>query len=139
MELSSTSNPVEDMCATVSKFQSARIGDPWPTDKHVASWLGLCPENHIRVGTVRSTGSRRVPHRASRAWRMAAHSLRTSPSALGALPRRLRRTLGPAQATTATAHTLAKMLSPLLQETAPYRARSAEEYRHQDHARQLRQ
>src|SRR3989442_1734275 len=26
MELSSTSNPVEDMCATVSKFQSARIG-----------------------------------------------------------------------------------------------------------------
>jgi hypothetical protein len=27
MELSSTSNPVEDMCATVSKFQSARIGD----------------------------------------------------------------------------------------------------------------
>ena len=27
MEPSSTSNPVEDMCATVSKFQSARIGD----------------------------------------------------------------------------------------------------------------
>src|SRR5712691_1571459 len=112
---------------------------PWPTDKHVASWLGLCPENHIRGGTVRSTGRRRVHNRARRAWRMAAHSLRTSPSALGALPRRLRRTLGPAQATTATAHTLAKMLSPLLQETAPDRARSAEEYRHKDHARQLRQ
>jgi hypothetical protein len=27
LELSSTSNPVEDMCAIVSKFQSAKIGD----------------------------------------------------------------------------------------------------------------
>ncbi len=103
------------------------------------SWLGLCPENHIRGGTVRSTGSRRVHNRTSRALRMAAHSLRTSPSDLGAFPRRMRRTLGPAKATTATAHTLAKMLSPMLTETAPYRARSAEDYRHKDHARQLRQ
>jgi hypothetical protein len=29
LELSSTSNPVEDMCAIVSKFQSAKIGDEW--------------------------------------------------------------------------------------------------------------
>lgn len=111
----------------------------WPTDKHFASWLGLCPDHHISGGTVLSTGSRRVHNRASRAWRMAAQSLRTSPSSLGALHRRMRSTLGPAKATTATAHKLAKILSHMLKEKAPYRARSAEDYLHKDHERQLRQ
>jgi hypothetical protein len=57
----------------------------WPTDTQCASWLGLCPDNQIRGGTVLATGRRRVQNRASRALRMAAHSLRTSPSSLGAL------------------------------------------------------
>ena len=82
----------------------------WPTDKHCASWLGLCPDNQIRGGTVLSTGRRRVQNRASRALRMAAHSLRTSPSSLGAFLRRMRSKLGPAKATTATAHKLAKII-----------------------------
>jgi hypothetical protein len=111
----------------------------WPTDKHFASWLGLCPDNQISGGTVLATGSRRVQNRASRALRMAAQSLRTSPSYLGAFFRRMRSTLGPAKATTATAHKLAKIIYPMLKETAPYRARRAEDYRHKDHERQLRQ
>jgi transposase len=111
----------------------------WPTDKHFASWLGLCPDQQIRGGTVLSTGSRRVHNRASRALRMAAQSLRTSPTDLGAFFRRMRSTLGPAKATTATAHTLAKIISPMLKEKTPYRARGAEEYLHKDHERQLRQ
>jgi hypothetical protein len=56
----------------------------WPTDKPFASWPGRCPDNQIRGGKVLSTGSRRVQNRASRALRMAAQSLRTSPSYLGA-------------------------------------------------------
>jgi transposase len=111
----------------------------WPTDKHFASWLGLCPDHQSSGGTVLSTGSRRVQNRASRALRMAAQRLRTSPSSLGAFFRRRRSTLGPAKATTATAHKLAKILYHMLQEKAPYRARSAEDYLHKDHARQLRQ
>jgi len=111
----------------------------WPTDKHFASWLGLCPDNQISGGKVLSTGSRRVQNRARRAWRMAAQSLRTSPSSLGAFHRRMRSKLGPAKATTATAHKLAKILYHMLKEKAPYRARSAEDYLHKDHERQLRQ
>src|SRR5467141_1198533 len=111
----------------------------WPTDKHFASWLGLCPDNQISGGKVLSTGSRRVQNRASRALRMAAQSLRTSPSYLGAFFRRMRSTLGPAKATTATAHTLAKILYHMLKEKTPYRARSAEDYLPKDHERQLRQ
>src|SRR5947208_593041 len=51
----------------------------------------------------------------------------------------MRSTLGPATATTATAHTLATILSHMLQEKTPYRERGAEAYLHKDHARQLRQ
>ena len=111
----------------------------WPTDKHCASWLGLCPDNRISGGTVLATGSRPVQNRASRALRMAAQSLRTSPSSLGAFHRRMRSTLGPAKATTATAHTLAKILSHMLKEKTPYRERGADYYMYKDQERKLRQ
>ena len=111
----------------------------WPTDKHCASWLGRCPENQISGGTVRSTGSRRVQNRASRAWRMAAQSRRTSPSSLGAFPRRMRSKLGPATATTATAHTLAKIIYHMFKDKTPYQERGAEHYLHKDQERKIRQ
>jgi transposase len=110
----------------------------WPTDKHVASWLGLCPDNRISGGTVLATGSRPVQNRASRALRMAAQRLRTSPRSLGAFYRRMRSKLGPATATTATAHKLAKIIYHLLKEKTPYRERGAEYYLHKDQERKLR-
>jgi hypothetical protein len=51
--------------------------------------------------------------------RLAAPRLRTRPSSLEACFRRLRSQLGPAKATTATAHNLATMLSHLLKEYPP--------------------
>ena len=111
----------------------------WPTDKHFASWLGLCPDNQISGGKVLSTGSRRVQNRASRALRMAAQSLRTSPSYLGAFYRRMRSKLGPAKATTATAHKLAKILYHMLKEKTPYQERGAEYALHKEQERKIRQ
>jgi transposase len=111
----------------------------WPTDKHFASWLGLCPDNQISGGKVLATGSRRVQNRASRALRMAAQSLRTSPSYLGAFFRRMRSKLGPAKATTATAHKLAKIIYHMLKEHTPYRERSANDYLHKEQERKLQQ
>jgi transposase len=110
----------------------------WPTDKQFASWLGRCPANQISGGKVLSTGSRRVQNRASRALRMAAQSLRTSPSYLGAFHRRMRSKLGPAKATTATAHNLAKVISHMLKDKTPYQERGAEHYLHKDQERKLR-
>ena len=111
----------------------------WPTDNHFASWLGLCPDNRISGGKVLTTGSRRVQNRASRALRMAAQSLRKSPSSLGAFHRRMRSKLGPAKATTATAHKLAKIIYHMLQETPPYQERSADDYMRKDQERKMRQ
>jgi transposase len=111
----------------------------WPTDKHLASWLGLCPDNQMSGGKVLATGRRRVQNRARRALRRAAHSLRTRPSYLGAFYRRMRSTLGPAKATTATAHKLATMLSHMLQAKTSYRERGAEYSLHRDQERNLKQ
>jgi transposase len=128
--------------APTSHILLAAVGlkrHPWPTDQPGASWRGLCPENQIRGGTGRATGRRRVHHRARRALRLAAPSLRTSPSSLGAFSRRMRSTLGPAKATTATAPTLAPMLSHMRKETTSYRERGAASSLHRDHERTRQQ
>jgi hypothetical protein len=70
---------------------------------------------------------------------MAAPSLRTSPSYLGAFYRRMRSTLGPANATTATAHKLAKILYHMLKEKTPYQERGAEYALQKEQERKIRQ
>jgi transposase len=111
----------------------------WPTDQPFASWLGLCPAKQISGGKGLSTGSRRVQNRASRALRMAAQSLRTSPSSLGAFFRRMRSKLGPAKATTATAHKLATLIYHMLKDKTPYQERGAEYALQKEQERQVRQ
>jgi transposase len=92
----------------------------WPTPKHFASWLGLCPNNKITGGKVQSTRTRRVVNRAAQAFRMAAQSLKQNDSALGAYFRRMRARLGPPAAITATAHKLARLFYILLRDGKAY-------------------
>ncbi len=61
-----------------------------PSDKHCASWLGLCPGTKITGGKVMSGKTKRCDNRAAQALRLAAAALRTSQSALGAYFRRMR-------------------------------------------------
>ena len=86
----------------------------WPSQKHFASWLGLCPDHRISGGQVLKHKTRAVTNRAADVLRMAAQSLKDSRSALGAFFRRLKARLGPAKAITATAHKLARIVYLLL-------------------------
>jgi len=79
----------------------------FPTEKHFASHLGLCPNNKVTGGKRKSGRTKKVSSRSATALRVAAQSLHRSQSALGAFFRRLRARLGPQKATTATAHKLA--------------------------------
>jgi transposase len=47
--------------------------------------------------------------------------------------------LGPAKATTATAHKLAKIIYRMFKEKTPYRERSANDYLHKEQARKMQQ
>jgi len=86
----------------------------WPTVKHFASWLGLCPNWKKTGGKVKSSQTRKGKNRAAGALRLAAWSLMRSKSYLGAYLRRQRSRLGAPKAITATAHKLARILYNLM-------------------------
>jgi transposase len=85
-----------------------------------ASWLGLCPEKRIRGGKVLSCKTRKVKGRAALALRLGAHSLCRAKDYFGEFFRRMRAKLGAAQATTATAHKMARVIYHVLRTKTPY-------------------
>jgi hypothetical protein len=92
----------------------------WTTVKHFTAWLGLCPGTKVSGG--KRLGSRTKPNanRAAAALRVAAASLFRSRSALGAYLRRMAARLGKAQAVTATAHKLARLVYSMLRYGTEY-------------------
>jgi transposase len=106
----------------------------FPTAKHFASWLGLCPNNRKTGGKVFKTKTRNVRNRAADALRLAAQSLHSSKSALGAFLRRLRTRLGAPKAITAAAHKLAILVYRMLKYGEDYVDKGQwyyeEKYRH---------
>ena len=98
-----------------------------------ASWLGLCPENRVSGGKILSCKTRKVKSRAALALRLGANSLCRAKGYFGEFFRRMRAKLGTAQAITATAHKIARVLYHVLLTKEPY----AETVFHKcdDHAR----
>ena len=92
----------------------------WPTVKHFTSWLRLCPGTKKSGGRVLSSKTQPSANRAAAALRLAAASLYRSRSALGAYLRRMSAKLGKAQAVTATAHKLARLVYSLLKHGGDY-------------------
>ena len=84
------------------------------SEKEYASWLCLAPNNRITGGKIKSRKTRKSANRSADALRLAAQSLHSSQSALGAFYRRMRARLGPAKAVTATAHKLACLIYRML-------------------------
>lgn len=92
----------------------------WPTEKHFASWLRLCPNNKITGGKIVQKGVLPTQNRASTASRVAAVSLKRSDSALGAYYRLMRARHGAPHVVTSTAHKLARIIYYMLKEGKPY-------------------
>ena len=86
----------------------------FPSDKHFASWLGLCPGTKITGGKVMSGRTKRCANRAAQALRLAAAALRSSQSALGAYYRRMCARMDKPKAVTAAAHKLARLIYAML-------------------------
>lgn len=110
----------------------------FPSEKHFASWLGLCPDNRISGGKVLSSHTRKVINRLSDALRLAATSLERSQSALGAFYRRMKARLGNAEAVTATAHKLARLIYRLVKHGEAYVRQGMEDYERKHQERKQR-
>jgi transposase len=102
--------------------------DGFKTEKHFCSWLGLCPDNRISGGKVLSSRTRKVVNRVSDALRMSAVTLERSQSALGGFFRRMKARLGAAEAVTATAHKLARLIYRLVKHGEAYLRQGMEAY-----------
>jgi len=102
--------------------------DAFPSEKHFASWLGLCPSNRITGGKIKSSRTRKVVNRAADAFRLAAQSMHRSSSALGGYYRRMRAKLGAPKAITATAHKLARIFYRLWKTGESYNDPGADYY-----------
>jgi transposase len=110
----------------------------FPTVGHFTSWLGLCPGTKISGGKILSTKTKRVVNRAAQALRLAAASLRSSKSALGAYYRRLCGRMDKPKAITAAAHKLARLIYTMLTRGEEYTDQGQEQYEHQHRERVLR-
>jgi len=132
---------IESIGASVGLTMLCEVGpdlSAFKTEKHFTSWLGLCPDNRISGGKVLSSRTRRVINRLSDALRLAATSLEHSQSALGGFYRRMKAKLGAAEAVTATAHKLARIIYRLIKHGEDYVRRGLEDYEKQFHERRLK-
>lgn len=100
----------------------------FPSEKHFANWLGLCPTNETSSGKVLNRRTPKVVNRAKVAFRQAASTLIRSQSYLGAQYRRLRTRLGAPKAITAMARKLACLFFRLLKQGQQYVDRGAAFY-----------
>jgi transposase len=108
------------------------------SEKHFSSYLGLCPGTRISGGKVLNRRSRKVSHRLATALRLAARSLSSSQSALGANYRRLRSRLGAPKAITAVANKLAKLVYRLLVNGQDYFDHGIKQYEEKFRRQQIR-
>jgi transposase len=99
----------------------------WPSVKHFASWLGLCPGSKISGDRVISAASRKVNSPAAHAFILAARSAGRSRTSVGDFYRRKSQTRGAPKALTATAHLIARIVYAMMRNRAPYVSESREE------------
>lgn len=94
----------------------------WPTASQFVSWLGLCPDNDISGGRVLWRALRHTKHRGGELFRLAAMGLHHDQTPMGDYLRRMKTKLGPAGATTATAHKIAIIFYTMVHKQVEYDA-----------------
>ena len=100
----------------------------FPTEKHFASWLGVCPRQQESNKTKKKRSPRKGKNRVAIALRMAAQSLGRTQSPLGLFYRRIKSRIGGKGAVTATAHKLACLVYRMLKYGTEYVQQSMQEY-----------
>ena len=110
----------------------------FPSEKHFCSWLGLAPKHEISGGKVLKNKTLKTKNRAGQALRMAAQSVKQADCVFGAMYRRLRARLGPAQATVATAHAIARVIYRMLKYKVEYETIRVAEYEQKYKEQQLK-
>jgi transposase len=100
----------------------------FPTEKHFASWLRLCPHFEESNATRKNARRRKGKNRVAQALRMAAQAVSRMKIPLAMFYHRIKGRLGGKAAITATAHKLALLVYRLLRHGLEYVRQSMDEY-----------
>jgi transposase len=109
----------------------------FPTEKHFASWLRLCPPQNQSNKSNRRRRDRKRTNRVTIALRMAAQAVGKTKTPLGLFYRRIRSRIGGLGAVKATAHKLACLVYRMLKYGQEYVTQSMEEYEAKANANML--
>jgi hypothetical protein len=126
------------LAQTVTMEVGSNVGEKFATEKHFCAWLGLAPKHDITGGKVLSNKTLKTKNRAGQAFRLAANSVKKADCPFGVMYRRLRSRLGPAQATVATAHAIARVVYKMLKYKVEYDPLSVNEYQKQYEEQQVK-
>lgn len=96
------------------------------------------PKHEISGGKVLKNKTLKTKNRAGQAFRMAAQSVKKAECVFGVFYRRLRAGLGPAQATVATAHAIARVVYRMLKHKVEYEPLNVNEYLKQYEEQQIK-
>lgn len=110
----------------------------WPTAKHFASWLGLCPQNKISGGKILSSRTKPSASRAASALRMAVSSLYRSDNYLSSFLAKMKMRKDKAKAITAAAHKAACYIYHCVTQGVEYEDKGSERFREQERERKMR-
>lgn len=100
----------------------------FPTEKHFASWLGVCPRQFESNKSTKKRGPRKGKNRVAIALRMAAQGLVKTLSPLAMFYKRIKSRIGGKGAITATAHKLACLVYRMLKYGTEYVKQSMAQY-----------
>jgi len=129
---------IDVMTATTILSEVGWDMSKWETEDHFVSWLRLCPDNRISGDKIIGKGRLPTNNRVSTALKMAASTLRTSQTYLGAQFRRLKSRLDTPVAIKAMAAKLARLVYRMLRYGMKYVDRGAEFYEAQHRERQIK-
>ncbi len=105
---------IDVMTATTILSEAGWDMSKWETEHHFVSWLRLCPDNRISGDRIIGKGRLPTNNRITNALKMAASTLRTSNTYLGAQFRRLKARLDTPIAIKAMAAKLARLVYRML-------------------------
>ena len=128
---------VDVMTATTIVSEAGYDMSRWQTENHFVSWLRLCPDNRISGDKIIGQGRLPTNNRATIALKMAASTLRTNQTYLGAQFRRLRTKLGAPVAIKAMAAKLARLVYRMLRYGMNYVDQGVEFYEAQHRKLQI--
>ena len=129
---------IDVMTATTILSEAGSDMSKWETEHHFVSWLRLCPDNRISGNKIIGKGRLPTSNRITNALKMAASTLRTSNTYLGAQFRRLRTKLGAPIAIKAMAAKLARLIYRMLRYGMKYVDQGAEFYEVQHRKLQIK-